>query len=213
MAITGAGLMLFVIAHLLGNLQVFLGPDVFNNYAATLQSLPELLWPARIGLLALVSVHLALAFQLRNINKGARPRAYGQQNTIQAAPSSLYMLETGIVILIFVVIHLLHFTFGALQPEFFHAVDPKGRHDVYSVLIHGFQNRLYAGTYLFCMAMLGVHLSHAVTSMLQTLGLPTTRDLRRVGRFVGYGIALGYSLIPIAVQLGLLHLASKGVSI
>jgi succinate dehydrogenase / fumarate reductase cytochrome b subunit len=215
MALTGAALLLFVIAHLLGNLQVFIGPDAFNAYAATLKSLPELLWPARIGLLVIFVIHISVAFQLRSINRAARPVGYRAKNTIQAPASSLYMVETGIVILLFVILHLLHFTLGVLQPEYFHLLDSKGRHDVYSMLVHGFQNKAYAAGYIACMIMLGIHLSHAVSSFVQTLGFPVAMDswLRKYGRIIAYAIALGYISIPLGVQLGILRLTAGGISI
>ena len=108
-AITGAGLILFVLAHMFGNLQVFLGPDTFNLYAYKMQHM-VLLWPARIGLLAIFVAHMGLVFLLTRQNSVARPVAYSSYEPIQSTVASRYMLQTGIVILLFVVYHLLHFT-------------------------------------------------------------------------------------------------------
>ena len=113
-AITGGGLILFVLAHMFGNLQVFLGPDTFNLYAYKMQHM-VLLWPARIGLLAIFVAHMGLVFLLTRQNSVARPVAYSSYEPIQSTVASRYMLQTGIVILLFVVYHLLHFTLHAVH--------------------------------------------------------------------------------------------------
>ena len=113
-AITGAGLILFVLAHMFGNLQVFLGPDTFNLYAYKMQHM-VLLWPARIGLLAIFVAHMGLVFLLTRQNSVARPVGYASYEPIQSTVASRYMLQTGIVILLFVVYHLLHFTLHAVH--------------------------------------------------------------------------------------------------
>ena len=208
MAVTGAMLFVFVSMHLLGNLQIFLGPEVFNSYAAFLKSIPEFLWPARIGLLCAFVLHIVLAFQLRKVNSGARPKNYHYKNTVQASIASRYMLQSGLVILWFVIIHLMHFTFLNLQPQLRTFIEQGGREDVYSRVIFAFMNPYYAGFYIFSMLMLGMHLSHALSSMFQTFGFwhpHYTPALRRLGRIAGYAIALGYITIPLAAQLGLLH--------
>ena len=113
-AITGGGLILFVLAHMFGNLQVFLGPDTFNLYAYKMQHM-VLLWPARIGLLAIFVAHMGLVFLLTRQNSVARPVGYASYEPIQSTVASRYMLQTGIVILLFVVYHLLHFTLHAVH--------------------------------------------------------------------------------------------------
>ena len=117
------------------------------------------------------------------------------------------MLETGLVILIFVIIHLLHFTFGKLQPEYFHLMDDKFRIDVYKTVIRGFDNFTYATLYIFSLLCLGTHLSHAISSAVHTLGFYDeyyTPCIRKASKTIGYGIALGYISIPLSVQLGIL---------
>ncbi len=215
MAITGLLLLGFVVSHLLGNLQIFLGQDAFNAYAKFLKSIPEVLWPARIALLGFLVLHLAMAFQLRSTNKAARPVGYRHRSTIQATAASLYMVESGMVIFIFILIHLLQFTFIAFEPDLAHLVDPLGRHDVYSMVVHSFRNPYYAWSYVVAMLALGFHLSHGISSAIHTLGFThgyLTPRLRAGGRALAYALALGYISIPVSVQLGLLRLP-KGVSL
>ncbi|MCB0323652.1 MAG: succinate dehydrogenase cytochrome b subunit [Bdellovibrionales bacterium] len=207
MAITGIGLMAFVLAHMLGNLQIFMGPETFNGYAEMLRSMPGLLWTARLGLLAFFVVHIVTAFSLTGTNRGSRVHRYAKNEKVQASLSSLYMLETGLVVLLFVLLHLAHFTFGFLQPEIFTAVDAAGRHDVYSIVIYGFQHVGYSVFYLFCVFMLGCHLHHGFQSVFQTLGFnhPVYSPLvRRAGTAFAAVIFLGYASIPLSVLAGVL---------
>ncbi len=211
MAATGGLLILFLVAHVVGNLQMFAGQEKINAYGAMLREMPAVLWPARAGLLAIFAVHVLMAFQLRSLNSKAKPQKYESPATVQASAASLYMLETGLVVLFFVVMHLLHFTLGTLQPENFHLLDAKGRHDIYSIVILGFQNRAYALAYVLCMIGLGVHLSHAIASMFQTLGWYSTYAtpiVRKASRLVAGALVLAYISIPVAVQLGVITLPS-----
>jgi succinate dehydrogenase / fumarate reductase, cytochrome b subunit len=207
MALTGVLLIGFVVAHLLGNLQIFMGPEPFNAYAAFLKSIPGPLWVARIGLLIVFLLHIITAFILRSQNRTARPVKYRRMGTRIASPASLYMLETGVVILIFVLIHLLHFTLGVLQPELYHVIDEEGRHDVYRMLVSGFQNGPYAVIYIVAMIALGYHLSHAFWSMFQTIGANAPGldpVLRNAAKGLAIAVTLGYISIPLAVIAGIL---------
>ena len=207
MAITGVGLVGFVITHLLGNLQIFIGPDKFNTYAAFLQSLGSALWIARLGLIAMVVIHVATAIALAKENRAAKPVGYRVNTKYQASTASLYMFHSGCVILAFVVIHLLHFTLGKMQPEFAHLVDAQGRHDVYSMVIYGFQNPVYAVGYIIAMLCLGLHLSHAMSSMFQTIGISgpkITPCIKRAAQGLAILIVTGYISIPLCVMSGCL---------
>ncbi len=209
MALTGLLVMGFVVAHLLGNLQIFLGQKAFNDYAAFLKSIPELLWPLRIGLLFAFTVHLWAAFSLRNTNRSARPEGYQVDKRVQASAASVYMFETGMAILFFVLVHLLHFTFGSLQPEYASLHDSLGRHDVYSMVIHGFRDKVYSALYILCMIMVGVHLSHGFGSLFATLGFGRAefrKNANALGKLFAGALALGYISIPVAVLLGVLRL-------
>src|SRR5580658_9724693 len=146
MAGSGAIMFLFVIGHLAGNLQIFLGPEAINRYGHFLQSNVELLWPVRIVLLAIVAIHIWSATRLTLENRAARPIAYEQWQPAVATYASRTMMMSGIIVGAFIIYHLLHFTvmvqavnlagknFDA-RPEFF---DNKGRHDIYHMMIVGF---------------------------------------------------------------------------
>lgn len=117
MALSGQGLILYVIFHMLGNLQVFEGPHVLNGYAAFLHSMPMLLWTARIGLLSLAVLHIVLAIQLTLRNRRARPVAYRVREYRQASFASRTMAASGIILLLFIIFHLLHLTAGVMDPS------------------------------------------------------------------------------------------------
>lgn len=210
MAVTGVLLIGFLFAHVAGNLQIFEGPEKINAYGAMLREMPMLLWTARGGLLVVFLVHVFVAFQLRAGNRDARREPYAFEATVQATVASRYMLETGLVVFFFVLIHLMHYTLGLLQPEYFHILDSKGRHDVYSMVVHGFLNPAFAGAYIFAMLMLGMHLSHAISSLLQTLGWYSTYSTpvaQKAGRVIAWLLVVAYISIPVAVQLGFLRLS------
>src|SRR5205807_10172845 len=138
MAITGLALLGYVIVHMIGNLQVYQGPDALNAYAKMLKGMPTLLWGARLTLLVLFVAHVYLGITLALENRAARPVGYVRFEYEQASIATRTMLLSGLVILAFVIFHLLHFTLGAVQPEYHRAVDSKGRADVYAMVVHGF---------------------------------------------------------------------------
>jgi len=118
MAITGAGLFLFIIGHLLGNLQIFLGPEAINRYGHFLQTTPEILWPARIGLLVFVGIHIWASIALTLENWAARGTRYEVKEVVDASLASRTMIWSGLIILAFVAFHLAHFTLMIVHPEF-----------------------------------------------------------------------------------------------
>jgi len=146
MALTGAALFVFLIGHLVGNLQVFGKPELINRYAALLKSQPGLLWGARIGLLACVGMHIAAAVTLLQANRAARPVGYAGGDAYGSTLASRVMPMSGLVILAFIIYHLLHFT--AMQPgingvgdfsKLRGELDGKPVTDVYAMMILGFQ--------------------------------------------------------------------------
>jgi len=215
-AATGLALLGFVIAHMLGNLQIFLGPDALNGYARSLKDLGPLLWVMRLGLLVVFVVHAVLAVRIAAENRAARPRRYVHAGRIQATTASRTMVVTGLMILLFVLYHLAHFTLGLTHPEHFaqeEIVPALGgevaRHDVYSMVVLGFQSPLVSGLYIAAMALLALHLSHAVASVFQTLGWNHPRRetlVRRAGAGLAWLIFLGNTSIPVAVLTGLVDL-------
>lgn len=215
MAITGAGLIGFVATHMLGNLQIYLGQEALNAYAKFLKSMPALLWSARIGLIAIFTLHLGLAIYLKKQNKSARPQQYVVRDPVGASFASRTMLSSGLVIFAFLIYHLLHFTLGVTNPESHQLIDYAGRHDVYSMVVLSFCNIYVSGAYIIAMLFLGLHLSHATSSMLQTFGLVSASSRRLIHR-VGVGVAailmLGNISIPLAVLLGLIGLPTEGAT-
>ncbi|MBY0587816.1 succinate dehydrogenase cytochrome b subunit [bacterium] len=210
MAATGLAILLFVLGHLAGNLQFFGGPDVINTYALHLRDLGPLLWVARLGLLAAFALHLSLAVSLTRRNSLARPEGYAFQTDFpQSSVASRHMWLTGWLILAFVVFHLAHFTFQWTHPEYrelhWKASDGREGHDVYSMIIKGFSQPFLVGLYIVAQVFLWLHLSHAVSSMLQTLGLKNPRNeklLDLAGPVLATIIFVGYVSIPLAVLLG-----------
>ena len=215
MAITGSGLLLFVMVHMLGNLQIFLGQDALNAYAKKLKDMPALLWMARSGLIALFVGHLTVAAYLRRINRKARPQRYVVNDPVDTTLASRTMLTSGLVIFAFLIYHLLHFTLGVTDPASHGVTDAQGRHDVYTMVVVGLQNVYVSAAYIIAMLFLGLHLSHASSSIFQTLGLVTDRyriSLQRAGMAVAVTIMLGNISIPVAVLSGFIGLPVDGGS-
>ncbi len=182
-AITGFMLLGWITGHMVGNLQIFIGQESLNRYAAFLQGLGELLWLLR-GVMALVLIlHVWFAVQLKLENWAARPTRYECNDTVAATFSSRTMIWTGLLIASFVVYHLLHFTFMSFHPEYKTLEDSLRRHDVYSMVILGFKNPVISIFYMIMMASLGFHLSHAVTKHVSDTGYQqsdlTTADSER----------------------------------
>jgi succinate dehydrogenase / fumarate reductase, cytochrome b subunit len=207
MAITGIGLFLFVIGHMIGNLQVFLGPEAINRYGHFLQTTPEILWPARIGLLTLVFIHIVSGIALVIENRQAREQQYEVKTVVAASLASRTMLISGCVIFSFVAFHLAHYTLMTIHPEFRHLHDAAGRHDIYRMLIFGFSNEYVASFYVLSIGLLCYHLSHGVGSMFQSLGLKNEVYAARIDRFAQIAavvIFAGYVSVPLSVMAGVL---------
>lgn len=205
---TGAILAFFVLGHMAGNLQIFLGPDRFNHYAETLQGMPLALWIARLGLLAALVIHVAGNLKLRQRNRAARPVAYAVLQPIQSTASSRTMLLSGLILLAFILYHLAHFTLGMVRPDFYALTDSQGRHDVYSMVVLGFREPLVAVPYLIAMVLLFMHLVHGVASLFQTFGLrrPAWRDgMDMFGRLFAIAVAAGNVAIVVACLTGVIE--------
>lgn len=201
MAVTGILLVGFVVAHMLGNLQMFIGADAMNRYAALLKSTGELLWVARAGLLGAAALHITAAYQLTQLNRAARMDAYAKQVPAASTLASRTMRWGGVLLLAFIVFHIGHFTTGTFHPAFSHTM-------VYGNVILGFRSPVVSVFYLAAMAALGMHLYHGAWSGFRTLGL-AKRSAHPRERRIAQGIALivwaGFSSIPVAVWLGILN--------
>jgi succinate dehydrogenase cytochrome b subunit len=191
MAATGVVLFGFVIGHMVGNLQVYQGPAKLNAYAETLRKFGPLLWGARIALLVAVALHIWAAWSLTRANQEARPRGYRERANRASTYASRTMRWSGVTLLLFIVYHLLHFTFGAraVHPTFVPG-------DVYHNFITGFQNPLVSAVYILAMLALGLHLYHGTWSMLQTVGLSHPRYNR-----LTYGLAAAITFVVVAGNL------------
>jgi succinate dehydrogenase / fumarate reductase cytochrome b subunit len=206
MGLTGLALSLFVLAHMLGNLQVYLGPEALNAYSDTLQHLGELLWVMRIGLLTVFVVHIISAVRLSQLNRSARPDRYAVVTPQVSRYASRTMLMGGLIILGFVIFHLVHFTLGQVNPAQFNLHDAKGRHDVYAMVVLGFRQPLIAFTYILAMVPLMLHLQHGASSFFQSLGLNYPKYnyiFRAAGPMLSTVIFIGNCSIPLAILVGL----------
>jgi succinate dehydrogenase / fumarate reductase cytochrome b subunit len=200
-ALTGLGLVGFIVAHLSGNLLIFVGREALAEYAEGLRKFPALLWVARIGLIVMVALHIAFTIKLNLANKAARPVAYVKKNYRRASFQSRTMVLTGLTLLAYIIYHLLHFTWRTTDSE----IAALGPYEVYDMLIIGFSNPAISLFYIIATALLGMHLSHGISSIFQTLGInnPKYNKLfRTIGPALGVILALGFISIPVAVMTG-----------
>ena len=201
MAVTGIMLVGFVVAHMLGNLQMFIGAEAMNKYAALLKSTGELLWVARAGLLVAAVLHITAAYQLTMINRAARPEGYAKQEPQASTLASRTMRLGGVILAAFIIFHIGHFTTGTFHPAF-------SETGVYGNVILGLRSPLVAGFYVLAMAALGLHLFHGAWAGVRTLGL-RKRSADPMYRRLSMGLAIvvwaGFTAIPVAVLLGILN--------
>ncbi len=206
--LTGVALVGFVTGHLLGNLQIFLGQEAINKYAAALQSLGEILWVIRFGLLAVVLAHIYFTIQLTRENRAARPVKYAVSGYRASTRASRTMIVSGLILICFIVFHLLHFTAQKVDVSFADLHDAQGRHDVYRMMILGFKNVWASAFYIVGMFLLCQHLSHGIVSFPQTLGLKTKSTStfwQKLGPLWAWGVFVGYVSIPVAVLTGFIR--------
>jgi succinate dehydrogenase / fumarate reductase cytochrome b subunit len=212
MAISGGAMFLFVVGHLVGNLQIFLGPEAINRYGHFLQSNVEIIWPARIGLLVMIALHIWSAIKLSAENKAARPVPYANWNPTVASYASRTMMMSGLIIAAFIIYHLLHYTvmvqainFTNPSQDFRTLTDAEGRHDIYQMMITGFKSWPVSLFYIIAIGLLCLHLSHGVSAMFQSLGLKNpayTPLIDQASKIVAVLIFLGYISIPISILIG-----------
>jgi succinate dehydrogenase / fumarate reductase cytochrome b subunit len=199
MAATGVILFLFVVGHLLGNLQIFEGPERLNAYSAFLKRTGEILWAVRLVLLAALVLHVVASVQVSLASRRARPVAYAVKKSIETSYAARTMIWSGPLIFLYVVYHLAMFTFLVTGPGY----SPT---DVYRNEVLAFRVPAISAVYVVAILFLGLHLYHGVWSMLHTLGAsnPRYRVLRRtVAPAVAIAITAGYVAIPVAVLAGL----------
>ncbi len=203
MAATGVMLFAFVVGHMAGNLQVYLGPGPINEYGKLLRELLHGagIWIARGGLLAVVGLHVWAATSLALQNRAARPQGYRRVRRVESTYASRTMIWSGPILALFVVYHLLHLTTGAAHPAFVEG-------DVYHNVVAGFSQWPVSAFYIVAMLALGLHMYHGVWSMLQSLGLshPRWNGLRRAFAIGSTVIVVAGNIsIPVAVLTGLVR--------
>ncbi|GAA3173271.1 succinate dehydrogenase cytochrome b subunit [Blastococcus jejuensis] len=206
MAVSGIIMLLFLIAHMIGNLHVFQGAESFNDYSEWLRSFGEPALPPRtlltvIEIVLVVSVvaHMWAAITLWRQAKRARPEAYVTKKPVAQTYASRTMRWGGLIIAGFIVYHILDLTFGAANPA---GTDSTP----YDRLVASFQNPIATTVYVVTLLLLGMHLRHGIWSATQTLGQSNRRRERTVNAgATGFAVLLiaGYLVVPAAVVLGL----------
>lgn len=198
MALTGFGLIGFTVTHLLGNFLILLGPDAFNLYAYKLTSNP-LIYVAEAGLAGMFLLHIVLAVLLKLQNMSARPKSYftkvktGRGETF----ASSTMPYTGMILLVFLILHLMNFKFGS---QYITTVDAVQMRDLYRTVVEYFANPMYVAWYVIAMISLGVHTSHGFQSMFQTWGFnhpKYTPSIKTISLAYGVFVAVGFSSLAI----------------
>jgi succinate dehydrogenase / fumarate reductase cytochrome b subunit len=205
--VSGALLVLFVLAHLAGNLTIYIGPfgEGINVYAQALHASPLFLWAARGGLVVVFLVHIFTALSLVLENRRARPQRYAVKARLQSTIFARSMALSGLVVLSFLIFHVLQFAAG-FSPHS-RLYDLEGRHDVAAMIVLSFHNPLVSGFYLLSILLLGMHLSHGISSIFQTFGLSGRKSsglIRRGALVVSWVLMAGFASIPVAAVSGYL---------
>ncbi len=199
MGVTGLIMIGFLIMHMAGNLQAFIGPEKLNAYGAMLHGpLHEVTLLVRVVLLVSLVLHVIAATQLTLLDRAARPVGYARRVSQAATSASRTLRIGGVVLLIFIILHLLHFTTGQIHPDFIEG-------DVYHNLVVGLAPPLVAVLYIVAMAAVGLHTYHGAWSSLRSLGAaqPRPNPLHRpIARVIAVIVWLGFTVIPVAVLLG-----------
>ena len=201
MAATGLIMVLFLISHMISNVLIFSNPAHLDHYAAWLRSLGPLLWAARAGLLAALVLHILAAWQLTRRAHAARPEGYARHERLVTTYAARTMRWGGVLLAVFIVFHILHFTTGTFHPDFHPG-------EVGRNVIEGMAVKPVAVFYLVAMLALGIHFWHGIWAVFQTLGVdhPAWNRSRRV---ISIGLAIvvagGFATIPLAALLGWLR--------
>ena len=213
-ALTGLVLIGYVVGHLLGNLQIFIGanqpgPKQINAYAHFLHSMGPILYVIRAFLLACIGLHICTTIWLARQNRAARPQKYAVNNSRQVSLYAKTMIFGGLTVLAFIIYHLLHFTMRKTPGFNAEGLLPHmtGEYDCYNMVILSFQSPLISFVYIFALLMLTMHLSHGFQSLVQTLGLTSAKwvSVLEIGsQALAWAIFVGYISIPVASLTGLL---------
>jgi len=206
MAVTGLLMVLFVVGHLAGNSTVFFGPNALNAYAAKLHEMAPVVWITRVVMLVAVVTHLAISIQITLENEAANPQKYAVDRSLRATFASKSMIWTGLLLGVFIVGHLLHFTVRNL-PGTVIGYDALNRFDVFAMVTDAFRKASVSILYVVAMIALFLHLSHGVQSLFQTLGLSNDKlqpAYGTGGKVLSTIFLIGYGAIPVAILIHLL---------
>ena len=210
MAVTGLIWVGFVILHMAGNLQAFMGAEKLNGYAAMLHGpLEEVVWLQRVVLFVALVLHVLMAYQLTRRSAAARPVDYKVRTPQVSTVSSRLMRWGGVILLVFIILHILHFTTRDIGPAgFAERTDAMGRFDVYNAVVSSFRIWWVTALYVASMIFLGFHLWHGAWSSIRTLGYakPSAHPLkRRIAAGLATVVWVGFILVPIGVLLGIIR--------
>ena len=199
MGVTGLIMVGFVIGHMLGNLQAFASAEKLNAYGAMLHGpLHEVVLAARAVLLVSVVLHVVAAYQLTMLDRAARPVGYARSQPQASTLASRTLRIGGVILVLFIPYHLLHFTTGDVHPDYVPG-------EVYHNLVTGLAQPWIAIFYLVAMLALGLHLFHGGWAAFRTLGVGPDSPLPRhrpIALTLAVVVWLGFSILPVAVMLG-----------
>ena len=203
MGVTGLIGIGFVILHSLGNLLVFRGPEAINSYSHFLKSTGELLWTLRVVLFLAVILHVVAAIQLTRQSRAARPIGYTKREAQVATIASRTMRWGGALLLVFIVVHILHFTTGNIRPA-----GVFSREDVYANVVTSFRIWWVTLFYVVAMVALGLHLFHGAWSSVRSIGVspPSPQPLhRRLSLVIAVFVWAAFTAVPVAVFSGIVR--------
>jgi succinate dehydrogenase / fumarate reductase cytochrome b subunit len=206
MAITGQLMVLFIIVHLLGNSSIFIGPSGINSYAEHLHSLGPLVWIFRLAMLTFLLVHGIFGIQVSLENSSANPAKYAVNTKLKLSFSSENMIWTGLLLLVFIVYHLVHFTIRATPDVSAFTGEVPG--NVFGMVTTSFSHGSIAFVYVVAMVVLCLHLFHGIQSFFQTMGWNSNASLpviSQVGKVLAVIFLVGYSSIPVFILAGIIR--------
>src|ERR1700754_736537 len=210
MAVSGALALLYLIAHMIGNLKIFLGADAINTYAAWLRTVGEpalpmqtLLWIVRVVLVVAIVAHIVSATILARRARRARPIRYAHRQPVRGSYAARTMRWGGVIILLFIIYHLLDLTAGTLNPHFVEGA-------VHSTLVADFAPSHWYATVAYTVAVIavGFHVRHGLWSGLQTLGRSSAaaqNTIKGVALVVAVLLTVGFLSVPFSILTGLVR--------
>ena len=207
MALTGQLLVIFIIFHIAGNSTIFF--HGLNAYVTALYKLPLFVWGGRLVLLLAFVFHIWYGTILKLENHGAKPEPYAVTRYRSATFAGRNQIWTGVIVAVFLIYHLLQFTFQVTNPASAADTHPDalGRPDIFMMVVQSFRHIGISGIYILSLAALGLHLLHGIQSSFQTWGMSNDRTLpvmEKTGTAASVLLLVWYCAIPLAVVAGIL---------